>query len=59
MPKKKVLRDHERFANRTDKEIAKAREDLKKKNTLAADKKVEKTFISYIQSKGRTDLSCN
>lgn len=58
MPKKKKLQDHERFANRTDEEIEKAREDLKKKNTLAADKKVEKTFISYIQSKGRNDLSC-
>lgn len=56
MPKKKVLKDNERFANRTDEEISETREGLKKKNTLAADKKVEKTFLSYIQAKGKPDL---
>lgn len=51
-----MLKETERFANRTDEEINETREGLKKKNTIAADKKVEKTFISYIQAKGHADI---
>lgn len=56
MPKKRTLNPEQRFANRTDEEITQVRKDQINKNTTAADKKCEKTFIEYIQSKGKDDI---
>lgn len=56
MPKKKKAKPNKRFANLTESDIDKVKEDNKKANTIRADKKCEKAFIEYLQAKGFQNL---